>query len=66
MGSKIKVFEDKKVRTIWDEETEQWYFSVVDVCEILTEQPTHDSARKYWSVMKTRLKHEETEMKDDD
>ena len=61
MDSKIKVFEDKKVRTIWDEETEQWYFSVVDVCEILTEQPTHDSARKYWSVMKTRLKQEGAE-----
>ena len=61
MDSKIKVFEDKKIRTIWDEETEQWYFSVVDTCEILTEQSTHDSARKYWSVMKTRLKQEGAE-----
>jgi len=61
MDSKIKIFEDKKIRTIWDEETEQWYFSVVDTCEILTEQSTHDSARKYWSVMKTRLKQEGAE-----
>ena len=61
MDSKIKIFEDKKIRTVWDEETEQWYFSVVDTCEILTEQATHDSARKYWSVMKTRLKQEGAE-----
>ena len=56
--NKIKLFEEKQVRTIWDEEKEKWWFSVVDVIEILTEQPTHDHARKYWSVMKTRLKKE--------
>ena len=59
--NKIKLFEDKRVRYKWDEQNEKWWFSVVDVIEILTEQPTHDGARKYWSVMKTRLKQEGAE-----
>jgi len=59
--NKIKLFEDRQVRHIWDEENEKYWFSVVDVVEILTEQPTHDGARKYWSVMKTRLKKEGAE-----
>jgi hypothetical protein len=59
--NKIKLFEDKRVRYEWDEETEKWWFSVVDVIEILTDQPTHDHARKYWSVMKTRIKKEGAE-----
>jgi prophage antirepressor-like protein len=54
----IKLFEEKKVRTIWDEENEEWYFSVVDVVGILTDSP---NARKYWSVLKTRLKQEGNE-----
>ena len=58
---KIKLFEKKQVRAIWDEDAEKWWFSVVDVIEILTEQPTHDGARKYWSVMKIRLKQEGAE-----
>ena len=49
----IKVFEEKKVRTLWDSETEEWYFSVVDVVAVLTDSP---NPRKYWSVLKTRLK----------
>lgn len=52
-NTQIKLFEDKKVRTIWDEEAEEWYFSVVDVVAVLTESP---NPRKYWSVLKTRLK----------
>ena len=51
--SDIKLFKSKKVRTHWDEETEQWYFSIVDVVGILTDSP---NPRKYWSVLKTRLK----------
>jgi hypothetical protein len=43
--SSIKLFQDKKVRSIWIEEEEQWYFSVVDVVEILTESP---NPRQYW------------------
>ena len=60
--SSIKIFEDRKIRTHWDDENEEWYFSVVDVCGILTEQPTQDRARKYWSVLKTRLKREGSEL----
>ena len=51
----IKIFEEKKVRTAWDDETEEWYFSIVDVIAVLTDSP---NPRKYWSVLKTRLKKE--------
>ncbi len=49
----IKLFETKKVRTIWDDKEEKWYFSIVDVVAVLTDSP---NPRKYWSVLKTRLK----------
>lgn len=52
---KIQLFESKKVRTAWDEEKQEWYFSIVDICGILTEQPDYDGARKYWKVLKGRL-----------
>ena len=52
---KIQLFENKKVRTTWDEEKQEWYFSIVDICGILTEQPDYDGARKYWKVLKGRL-----------
>ena len=55
----IQIFEDKKVRTIWDEAQEKWYISIIDVVEILTESP---NARKYWSVLKTRLKAEGSQL----
>ena len=55
----IKVFEEKKVRTLWDSETEEWYFSVVYVVAVLTDSP---NPRKYWSVLKTRLKKEGSEL----
>src|SRR5690554_5967088 len=55
----IKIFEQKQVRTHWDEEKEKWYFSVVDIIAILTESP---NPRKYWSVLKTRLKKEGSEL----
>lgn len=54
----IQLFEDKRIRTAWDKEKEEWYFSVVDVVSILTDQPTQRSAAKYWSVLKTRMKKE--------
>jgi hypothetical protein len=62
MSDRIKVFENKKVRSEWNEQEQDWYLSIVDVVEILTDQPTHDGARKYWSVMKTRLKKEGNEL----
>ena len=49
----IHLFEERKVRAIWDDEQEEWYFSIVDVISILTDSP---NPRKYWSVLKTRLK----------
>lgn len=57
--SNIKVFEDKKIRTEWNATEEDWYFSVVDVVEVLTDSP---NPRKYWSVLKTRLKKEGSEL----
>ena len=55
----IKVFEEKKVRTVWDSDKEEWYFSIVDVIAVLTDSP---NPRKYWSVLKTRLKKEGSEL----
>lgn len=54
----IQLFENKQIRTAWDEENQQWYFSVVDVVEVLTEQPDTRRAAKYWSVLKARMKKE--------
>ena len=53
-----KLFEDQAIRTAWDEEQEEWYFSIVDVVAVLTEQKTPRSASTYWAVLKKRLKHE--------
>jgi hypothetical protein len=55
----IKLFEDKKVRTLWEEDQEKWYISIVDVVGILTDSP---NPRKYWSVLKTRLKAEGSQL----
>jgi len=57
--STLKIFEDKQVRSSWDEAQERWYFSIVDVIAILTESP---NPRKYWSVLKTRLKAEGSQL----
>ena len=57
MQNKIKLFEDKKIRVAWDEEKQDWYFSIVDVVSILNNSDYYD-ARKYWSVLKGRLKNE--------
>ena len=55
----IKIFEDKKVRSTWDNEQEKWYFSIVDTIEVLTGSP---NPRNYWSVLKTRLKKEGSQL----
>ena len=55
-NNRIKLFENNKIRMEWSEDNQDWYVSIVDVIEVLTDQPTHDGARKYWSVMKTRMK----------
>jgi hypothetical protein len=59
MKNNIQLFEEKQVRTVWDDEQEKWYISIVDVIAILTESP---NARKYWSVLKTRLKKEGSQL----
>ena len=59
---KVQLFEDQPIRTAWDEENEEWYFSIVDVVGVLTEQPTSDGARNYWKVLKNRLKQEGSQL----
>ena len=54
-NNKIQLFEDKRIRTAWNEEEQEWYFSVVDVVSILTDQATPRSASTYWAVLKKRL-----------
>lgn len=58
----IQLFEDKKIRTAWDEEQEEWLFSIVDVVSVLTDQPDTRHAAKYWSVLKVRLKKEGSQL----
>ena len=59
MDNKIHIFEDKRIRTAWNEETEEWYFSVVDVCEVLAGT---DNPRRYWSDLKRKLASEGSEL----
>ena len=61
-NDKLQMFENQPIRTAWDEEQEEWYFSVVDVVAVLTDQPDSRHAAKYWSVLKTRLKNEGSEL----
>ena len=58
MGDSVQLFEDKRIRTAWDAGKEEWYFSVVDVIAVLTEQPTQRGASNYWAKLKERLKDE--------
>lgn len=57
-NDKLQLFENKKIRTAWDEEQEEWYFSIVDVVAVLTDSP---NPQTYWRVMKKRLKDEGNE-----
>ena len=58
MSNKVQIFENHPIRAVWDEDHEKWWFSVVDVVGVLTDSP---NPRKYWSVLKTRLKEEGNE-----
>ena len=58
LNSNIQLFEDKRIRTAWDEEREEWYFSIVDVIGVLTDQPTQRSASNYWAKLKERIINE--------
>ena len=55
----IQIFENKKVRTLWEDKNDKWYFSIIDAIAVLTESP---NPRKYWSVLKTRLKAEGSQL----
>lgn len=57
-NDKIQLSEDKRIRTAWDEEKEEWYFSIVDVVAVLTDQPDQRGASNYWAKLKQRLKEE--------
>ena len=61
-NDKLKMFENQPIRTAWDEEREEWYFSVVDVVRVLTEQPDYDGARNYLKVLKKRLSDEGSQL----
>lgn len=67
MGTKqlAQVFEARKVRTAWDDDTQKWYFSVVDVCAVLTDSKDYGTARKYWNKLKQRLRNEGSLLVDD-
>ena len=60
--NKIKVFENKKVRAVWNEEEEDWYFSVVDVVSVLADSKDFQTARKYWNKLKQRLSEEGSQL----
>ncbi len=64
MNSKtaIKIFEQTKIRSIWNDETEKWYFSVTDIVAVLTSQPDYKKAQSYWTTLKNRLKKEGSEI----
>lgn len=55
----IKLFQDQRVRVLWNDDQEKWYFSIIDVIEVLTESPR---PRKYWNALKTKLKDEGSEL----
>ena len=59
--NRLQLFEEQSVRTHWDAEQEKWFFSLIDVIAILTDQQNHLTARKYWNKLKERLKKEGNE-----
>ena len=62
MENKIKLFESKKIRTAWNEDEDEWYFSVLDVVEVLTDSADYQTARKYWNKLSQRLSEEGSEL----
>ena len=62
MQNKPAFFEDHAIRRNYDEATETWFFSVIDIVQALTQQPDHQTARKYWNKLKKRLKTEGSQL----
>ena len=58
----IQLFGEQKVRTKWDDEKQKWYFSIVDVCGVLTDSKDYVTARKYWNKLKQRLNRSQQEL----
>ncbi|MDD5327964.1 MAG: hypothetical protein PHY02_09165, partial [Phycisphaerae bacterium] len=61
MKNDLAIFEEYKIRRLYDEKTETWFFSVVDIIQALIQQPDYQTARKYWNKLKERLKKEGSE-----
>ena len=61
MQNKLQIFEKQPIRAIWDEENEQWWFSIIDIIAVLTDQPDYTKARNYWKWLKNKLKEEGSE-----
>jgi prophage antirepressor-like protein len=57
----VKLFENRRVRTAWDEEKEEWYFSIIDICVVLTDS-NYQTARNYWKWLKNKLSDEGSEL----
>ena len=62
MNGDLAIFENYNIRRSYDEETETWFFSVVDIIQVLIQQPDYQTARKYWNKLKERLKDEGSEL----
>ncbi len=58
----IRFFDDKEVRAVWDEENSKWWFSVLDIIAVLTDQSDYAKARNYWKYLKAKLKKENSEL----
>ena len=61
MEKSLAVFEDCSVRRVYDEDKDIWYFSIIDIVQVLIQQPDYQAARNYWKVLKNRLKKEGSE-----
>jgi DNA-damage-inducible protein D len=62
MKNDLAIFEEYKIRRLYDEETETWFFSVIDIIQVLIQQSDYKAARNYWKVLKNRLKKEGSEL----
>ncbi|MCY2926407.1 MAG: hypothetical protein NT031_13395, partial [Planctomycetota bacterium] len=62
MNKDLAVFEGHEIRRVYDEETETWFFSVVDIIQVLTQQPGYKAAQNYWKVLKHRLNKEGSQL----
>ena len=62
LKNKIRLFEERQVQAVWDEEADKWWFSVLDIIGILTDQPDYQKVRNYWKWLKNKLKEEGNEV----